>query len=149
MLKPDVSTIEAVRATIAAAKSVALTDPAGGAPIGRHIMDVSQKFGFREELRARVKPVVGSGEDVAIAVEKGEADIGITLNSEIASVRGVAIGGTLPPEMQLQIIGYGVVTSNSRHSGAGQALIDFMLSSASKKTMKEAGIEPPRDSATK
>lgn len=140
--KPDLSTPTAVKAAVMAVKTVALTDPTGGAPIGRHIQDVAEKLGFGAELKARTKAIVGSGEDVALAVAKREADIGMTLNSEIAAVRGVDIAGNLPAAMQLRIIGYGVVTNATHYPDAGRALIDFMLSLDAKRIMQAGGIDP-------
>lgn len=90
-----------------------------------------------------MKPIVGSGEDVARAVAKGEAELGITLNSEMAVVPGVDFGGSLPGEMQLEIIGYGIVTTAARNPDAARALIDFMLTPNARRVMREGGIDAP------
>lgn len=50
--KPDLSTIEAVKRMIVGATAIALTDPAAGAPIGRHVEDVADRLGFGAELKS-------------------------------------------------------------------------------------------------
>jgi hypothetical protein len=48
------------------------------------------------DLRARTKLILGPGSEVAETVARGEADLGVTLISEILPVTGVALGGELP-----------------------------------------------------
>jgi molybdate transport system substrate-binding protein len=140
--RPDLGTPEAVKSAILAAKSVALTDPSAGAPIGTYVQQVAEKFGFGAELRSRIKPIAGSGEDVARAVSKGEAEVGISLASEIAAVPEAAYAGPLPVEMQLDIVRYGVVLSKSSEKKAARAFIEFLATPEARKVMKEKGIDP-------
>ncbi len=140
--KLNLNSAAAVRDALASATSIALTDPAGGAPIGVHVQQMAEKYGFAAELKSRVKPIVGSGEDVARAVANGEAEIGITLASEIASVQGVDVVGALPSDMQLSAIAFGVQLNRSKEPVAGKAFIEFLLSPEAKAAMKRKGVEP-------
>ncbi len=140
--KLDLSSIEAMKSAIVAAKTIALSDPAGGGPIGRYVQQAAEKFGFGADLKARTKAIVGGGEEVAGAVAKGEADLAITLASEIATVRGVQIGGFLPEQMQLVITGYGIIVSKSSVADAGKALIAYMTSPEGRKIMQDSGVDP-------
>ena len=51
--KPDVSTVEAFRAALVAARSVAYTDPAAGGTAGSHFAAVIEKLGLTEELAGK------------------------------------------------------------------------------------------------
>jgi molybdate transport system substrate-binding protein len=140
--KLDVGTPQALRQAIGRAKAVALTDPAGGGPIGRHVQQAADRLGFGAELKSKTLPIIGGGHEVAEAVKNAQADFGITLASEIASVAGIEIGGALPTEMQLSVTGYGVVMAGARDQTAAKALIDFMLKPEAKSAIKENGLEP-------
>ena len=131
-----------VRDVVASAKSIALTDPSGGAPIGLHVQQMAKQFGFADELKSRVKPIVGSGEDVARAVANGEAEFGITLASEIASVPGVEVVGALPQYMQLSVVAYGIQLKRSNAPAVARGFIDFLLSPEAKAIMRRKGVEP-------
>lgn len=134
--RPDLKTPEAVKNAIVAAKTVAMSNEA---PV---IQRGAEELGFGAELKSRTKVMVQGGRAVVEAVAKGEADLGITLTSEIAAAPGVELAGVLPSEMQLIIVGYGVLVSGTKEPNAAKSLIDFMTSSEAKKIMKEKGVDP-------
>ena len=140
--KPDLSTPDAVKRAIRAAKSVAISDPGDGAVQGRFVLDLADRFGFDAELRSRFKLVPGGGNRVAEAVVNGEADIGITLSTEIVFVDGAEIGGPLPPNMQNRGLFYAVMIAGTAQPEAAKAFIDFMVSPETKSVMRANGVEP-------
>jgi molybdate transport system substrate-binding protein len=140
--KLDLSSAEAVMRTIRAAKSVAINDPKGGSNIGRHMMELADRFAFDDELRSHFKLVPGSGDKAAAAVARGEADFGITVSSEIIVVPGVEISGPLPPEMNSNYVTYGFLVPETREVEAGRAFIEFLTTSRAKALMRAGGIEP-------
>ncbi len=87
--KPDISSPEALKRTLLAAKSIVYTDPAVGGASGIHFEKVLDRLGIAKEVKAKsilnaraaIKP---SAEFVA----RGEAELGIQLISEIVSVPG-------------------------------------------------------------
>ena len=60
----------------------------------------------RAEVRSRTKLIPGPGSDVAQAVAKGEADMGVTLISEILPVPGASLGGELPADFMTPTVMY-------------------------------------------
>lgn len=140
--KPDLSTPDAVKAMIRAAKSVAVSDPRDGTAQGRFVLGLADRFDFDADLRSRFKLIRGSGDKVAEAVAKGEADIGITLSSEVVFVKGVEIAGPLPPQMQNRAVFYAVLITGTAHPDVAKAFINFMLSEEAKSVMKSNGVEP-------
>jgi molybdate transport system substrate-binding protein len=134
--KPDLNSPEAVKNAVIGAKIVALSNEAP------FLQKIADKFGFGPELKSRAKIIGAGGRAVAEAVAKGDADLGITLASEIAVVPGVELAGLLPPEMQLVISGYGVLITGTKEPDAAKALLDFMTSPTAKKIMRQKGVEP-------
>jgi molybdate transport system substrate-binding protein len=94
----DVSTPDSVKRTILTAKAVALSDPKAGTQLGATFIGAADRLGIGIgiDLRSRVKLIPGPGSDVAEAVARGDADLGVTLISEILPVTGAAPGGELP-----------------------------------------------------
>jgi molybdate transport system substrate-binding protein len=140
--KLDLSTPEAFKRAILAAKAVAISDPKSGSNVGRFFMALADRFAFDEELRSRLKLIDGSGDKVCEAVLRGDADFGITISSEIAPVEGVEISGALPPSMNIIQNSIGFLVPGAEHVEAGKALLKFMISPESKSLLKTKGIKP-------
>src|SRR5439155_7448585 len=96
--RPDISSVEAFKKTVLAAKSVAYIDPAAGGSSGIYVSDLLDKLG----VAAQVKPkaVLIHGGAVAEHIAKGEAEVGIHQISEILPVKGITLVGPLPREIQ-------------------------------------------------
>jgi len=90
--KLDVSTPGGLKQAVLLAKTVALSDPKAGTQLGATFLGAADRLGFGADLRSRTKLILGPGSDVAEAVARGEAELGITLISEILPVTGVALG---------------------------------------------------------
>ena len=140
--KLDLGTPDAVKRAILAAKAVAINDPKGGSNIGRFVMALADRFAFDAETRSRFKLLPGGGDAVANAVLNGDADFGITISSEILSVKGTEIAGPLPPEMNDLIVAYGFLVPGTKHAEAGTVFINFLLSGEAKRLLKANGIDP-------
>jgi molybdate transport system substrate-binding protein len=140
--KLDLSTPDAVKRAIRAARSVAINDPKGGSNIGRYMMDLADRFAFDDELRSRFKLIPGSGDKTSEAVARGDADFGFTISSEIIVVKGVEISGPLPPEMNSTFVTYGFLVPGTQQAEAGMAFVNFMASPTTKAMLRTQGIEP-------
>ena len=85
--RPDVSTPEALKRTLLAAKTVVITDPATGGISGVHFMEVLGKLGITDEMKSRLVPQSAAGAH-ARRVVSGEADLAVQAEHEIRCVRG-------------------------------------------------------------
>src|SRR5215510_9169834 len=96
--KPDVSSVDAFKKALLAAKSVAYIDPAAGGSSGIYVAGLLDKLGIAAEVKPKAKLIPGGA--VAEHVAKGEAELGIHQISEILPVKGVTLVGPLPAEIQ-------------------------------------------------
>jgi molybdate transport system substrate-binding protein len=140
--KPDLSTPESVKHAVIAAKSIALSDPKANSPIGTYFMNVADRFGFGGELRSRLVLIQGGGVAVAEAVARGEAEMTVTLMSEILSAPGAEVAGPLPSQMQDIIVTSAILVPGGREPEGGAALIKFLTSPEAVKVFKSKGQDP-------
>ena len=91
---PDISTVEAFKHMLLAAKSVAYIDPAAGGSSGIYVAKLLERLGIAKEVNA--KAVLVHGGAVADHIADGEAEIGIHQISEILPVKGATLVGPLP-----------------------------------------------------
>ena len=140
--KPDISTPEAFRAALLAAKSVAYSDPAGGGASGVHFAKVLEQLGIAQQVNARAK--LGRGVPNAEFVTKGESDIAIQQLPELMTVAGVDIVGPLPAALD-NITGFSAaVLSSSANAQAARALVDYLASPESIALLRSRGFSPAR-----
>ena len=138
--KPDVGSVDALKRTLLAAKSIALGDPAAGGGAGVYTAGLMQRLGLAEEIKAKTK-LVKSGTEVAEAVAKGEVEIGIGVGSDAAIVPGLD-ATPLPTGAQSYSVYVAGISSGSKQADAGKALIAFLTSPAVKQALKANGFEP-------
>jgi molybdate transport system substrate-binding protein len=141
--KPDISSVEAFRRTLLAAKSIVYTDPATGGASGIHFEKVLDRLGIAKEIKAKsilnAQPATTPSAEI---VARGDAELGIQLISEIVSVPGAELLGPLPGDLQaMNVIFAGVVTT-ARESDAARRLFSFLRSHDAANVIKAAGMEP-------
>src|SRR2546428_3967902 len=97
--KPDISSVEAFRKVLLAAKSIAYSDSASGIYLSTTLF---ARLGVAEQLAGKSRKVQGppSGEPVAAVVARGEAEIGFQQVSELIHEPGVDYVGPIPAELQ-------------------------------------------------
>jgi molybdate transport system substrate-binding protein len=140
--KLDVSTPDGVRRAILMAKTVALSDPKAGTQLGATFIGAADRLGFGADLRSRTKLILGPGSDVAEAVARGEADLGVTLISEILPVTGVALGGELPPNIMPPTVIHAFLMSGAKHRETAKVFLDFLRSPDARRIIEAKGMKP-------
>ncbi|HZZ91952.1 MAG TPA: substrate-binding domain-containing protein [Usitatibacter sp.] len=140
--KPDISTVDAFRDTLLAAKSIAYSDSGSGTYLSTQLF---AKLGVADAVKARSRKVRGppSGEPVAAVVARREADLGFQQVSELIHVPGTTYVGAIPAELQPGFTFAGALTTSAREPEAGAALIRFLASPAAAPTLEKAGLAPP------
>ena len=140
--KPDISTVEAFKRAMLAAKSVSYADPARGGGSGIHFASVLQRLGIFEEMKPKTKLV--QGDESVQLVAKGEAEIAAVNTPVILREPGVELVGPLPAELQNTVdfvffVGVGV---NAKEPEAAKALIKYLLAPDAARVIKAKGLEP-------
>jgi len=134
---PDISSSEAVKRALLAAKTVAYSDSASGVYVSTEMFD---KLGIKEQMKdkARKIPATPVGEIIA----KGEAELGFQQISELKPVKGIDIIGQLPSDLQkITVFSAGIATV-SREPEAAKALINYLASPAARQTIVDSGLDP-------
>lgn len=137
---PDISSVDAVKRLIVAARGIAYVDPAGGGTSGIYFVQMVERLGLAEVLRAKARPKMGGY--AAELVASGEADVVFHQISEIMPVRGVRLVGPLPAELQLVTTYAAGLAANPREAGAARAFIGLMNSPAAEPAIRAAHMEP-------
>ena len=139
--KPDISSVEAFRATLLAAKSIAYSDSGSGTFLSTTLFP---KLGVADQIAVKSRKVRGppSGEPVAAVVARGEAEIGFQQVSELIHVSGVTYVGTIPTELQPGFTFAVALTSKAEQPEAASSLIRFLTSPDAAATIVKAGLTP-------
>jgi molybdate transport system substrate-binding protein len=140
--KIDTTTPDGVKQAVLAAKTVMLSDPKAGTQLGATFLSAADRLGFGADLRSRTKMILGPGSDVAAAVAKGEADMGVTLISEILPVAGAALGGELPPSIMPPTVMHAFMVSGAKDPETARVFLDFLRSADARKIIEAKGMKP-------
>jgi len=140
--KLDVSTADGVKQAMLMAKTVALSDPKAGTQLGATFLNAGDRLGFGADLRSRTRLIPGPGSDVAAAVARGEADLGVTLISEILPVPGVALGGELPSSIMPPTVIHAFLVSGAKDVDSAKAFLDFLRSADATRIIEAKGMRP-------
>ena len=142
--KPDISTVETLRSTLLAAKSIAYSDSGSGTYLSTTLFP---KLGIADEVAGKSRKVRGppSGEPVAAVVARGEAEIGFQQVSELIHVPGITFVGAIPAEVQPVTSFAAALTGTVQQPQAASALIRFLASPEAAPAITKAGLKPPSE----
>jgi molybdate transport system substrate-binding protein len=139
--RPDVSSPEALRRALLAAKSIGHTAPAGGGITAAHVMKLFERLGIAAEVTPKVKLAAGGPNGrVSVLVSSGEAEIGLQQVSELMTNPDVEVIGMLPAELQ-QITTYSAgITAGARQPEPARALIRHLAAPEATAIYKTKGL---------
>ncbi len=138
---PDLSSPEAFKKAILAARSISYVDPKAGGTSGTYMAGLFQRMGIAAEVSKKTV-FRNQGSEVADAVAKGEAEIGITFTSELIPNKGVKVAGTLPATIQLPTNYVAAIPVGASNPDAARAFIKELKAPAGQAAIREAGLEP-------
>src|ERR1700678_1697470 len=134
--KPDISSMDALKRTLLAAKSIAYSDSASGVYLSKELFP---RLGIADQIAGKCKRI--AGEPVGAVVARGDAEIGFQQISELLPVPGIAYVGPLPPGAQKVTVFSAGVAVGAKEPEAGRAFIKFLASSAVAPVIKKSGLE--------
>jgi molybdate transport system substrate-binding protein len=141
--KPDISSPDALKRTLLAAKSIAYVDPASGGASGIHFAKVLDRLGIANEMQAKtVFPNSKTPAEVGVLVANGEAEIGVHLIQELTSVAGIDLVGPLPGDLQDTTVFSAAIMTGAKEVEAAKALLNFLRTPEAVVLIKAKGMEP-------
>ena len=135
--KPDISTTEALKRTLSAAKSIGYST----GPSGVYMIGVFQRMGIADEIKHKLKQTP-TGVFVGSIIASGEAEIGFQQVSELSHFAGVDYVGPLPAEIQQFTIFSSGIIAGAKEADAAKALVNFITAPAAAAVFKRIGMEP-------
>jgi molybdate transport system substrate-binding protein len=137
--KPDISTLDAFRRTVLAAKSVAYSASASGVYLSTELFP---KMGIWEQVKGRSRRI--ESERVASVVARGEAEIGFQQVSELLEIGGVDFVGVLPEGAQRVTTFSAGLAAGAKEPDAARQLVRFFKSPEAEPVIRRAGLAPAR-----
>jgi molybdate transport system substrate-binding protein len=137
---PDISTVDAFKKTLLAAKSVVYIDPKVGTS-GKHVAEILQRLGIAEEVNR--KATLGQGGYITEPVGRGEIELGIHQISEILPVKGVKLAGPLPAELQKYTVYVAVPVARAAQQHVISDFIKHLSGPEARERLAQAGYTSP------
>jgi molybdate transport system substrate-binding protein len=138
---PDLSTPDTFKAALLKARSVSYVNPASGGTSGTYFEGLLQRMGIAEAMKAKIVYRT-QGSEVADAVAKGEAELGISFTSELQPNKGVKVAGTLPAAIQLPTIYAAAIPTSAASGDAARAFLRTIAGPEGRAAFTKAGLEP-------
>jgi molybdate transport system substrate-binding protein len=135
--KPDVSTPDALKATLLNAPSIAFVPESAA---GAYVIKVFDRLGIGEAMKAKTKSQTMPAQ-IAPAVASGEAELGVFLVNVLIAP-GVELAGSFPAELQQELVFTSAIAADSKQADAAKAFIAFLTSPAAASVIKAKGMTP-------
>jgi molybdate transport system substrate-binding protein len=139
--RPDISTPEALKRALLAARAISYTSPAAGGASGIYFAKLLERLGIATEVNAKTKfpPPAGLSAEF---LRTGEVDLAVQQKSELLQVPGIEILGTLPDDLHMVTVFVAGVEASSAQAATGKALLDFFRTAAAAEVFRSKGLDP-------
>lgn len=138
--KPDISSPDAVKRMLLAAKSISFPDPSGGAAAGITVQEALKKLGILDQLQPKIKPSQGGARAMAM-VAAGEAEIGMTFVNAMTDP-GIDVVGSLPREVSPPTVFVGFVSTHAKDPAAAKEFLAYLSSPEAEVAFKAQHLQP-------
>jgi len=134
--KPDISSAEALKRALLAARSIACST----GPSGVYLVGLFQRMGIGDALKAKLRQV--HGEPIGKVVARGDAEIGFQQVCELLPVAGIDLIGPLPADIQEVTAFSAGLHAQAKEPTAARALVAFLTAPAAAPIIRKTGMEP-------
>jgi molybdate transport system substrate-binding protein len=138
--KPDISSPDAFKRALLAAKSVTYLNPVDGGASGIHFAGVLDRLGIAAEMKPKTV-FAPKASALGGMVANGEAEIGVIQFQLLFSVAGIDIIGPLPSDLQSITVFSAAILNGSKDATTARALISFLRSPEAAAMIKAKGME--------
>jgi molybdate transport system substrate-binding protein len=133
---PDVSSEEAVRRAVLAAKTLSYST----GPSGVYLEKLFERWGILEQIRSRIV-VAPPGVPVGSLIADGKVELGFQQLSELMTLAGIEVIGPLPPDLQIVTVFSGGISCGCTRPELARALLAYLVSPATAETKRRHGME--------
>jgi molybdate transport system substrate-binding protein len=135
-LKPDISTVDAVKRALLAAKGIGYSS----GPSGVFLADLFKAWGIWDQVGPRIMQTP-PGTPVGSILARGDVDLGFQQVSELLLYPGIQYVGPVPADMDTVSVFAGGVHTGATHPDAARDYIKFIASPAALPFIKKTGME--------
>jgi molybdate transport system substrate-binding protein len=135
--KPDISSGEAVKNAVLAARRVAYSS----GPSGFYLVDLFRTMGIAGQIKDKVKQPP-SGAQVSDLLARDEADLGFQQVSELQHRKGIDYLGPLPADIQHTTVFSAGLHAAATAPEAAKALVKFLTAPEAGPAIRKIGMEP-------
>jgi molybdate transport system substrate-binding protein len=136
--KPDISTVEAYKAALLAAKSIGYSYGCSGSNVAKGI----HELGLTEQLKAKTVRTGGGTGPVTEFLAKGDFEIGIQQTNIMMGAPGTDYVGVPPGFLNKQCQTSIALMTVSKEQDAARALLKFMASPEAAPLVRKTHVEP-------
>lgn len=134
--KPNISTSEALKQTLLAAKSIGYSTGSSGV----YVMSLLERMGIADQVKSKLKQTP-SGVRIGTIIANGEAEIGFQQISELIHEPGVDYLGPLPADVQNITVYSAGIHSGATQPEAAKELVKALTGSIAAPVIKKYGME--------
>ncbi|MFZ2736695.1 MAG: substrate-binding domain-containing protein [Burkholderiaceae bacterium] len=135
--QPDISSEDAVRLAVLAARSLSYST----GPSGVALAKLFERWGIADQIKDRII-TAPPGVPVGSLVAKGEVELGFQQLSELMHLPGIAVLGPLPPAIQIVTTFSAGVCATSRQPDAVRTMLAAMNEPQTADLKRHHGMEP-------
>lgn len=139
--KPDISSPDALKRALLAAKSITYGNPADGGASAIHFAKVLDRLGIANEVKSKTI-YAKAGRDTGDIVANGKAELGINQLQVLMPVAGIDVAGPLPGDLQATTVFAAAIVSGTKEAAASKALVNFLRTPEAQKVIRAKGMEP-------
>jgi len=139
--KPDISSPEALKRTLLAAKSIAYSEPAAGGASGVYFAKLLERMGIAEQMKPKTKYPPAGGFSAELLLT-GEAELAVQQKPELLHVAGTEIVGFLPGDLNMVTQFAAGIMLGSKNADVAKSLIAMLRSPGAKAAFNAKGLEP-------
>jgi molybdate transport system substrate-binding protein len=136
--RPDISSVEALKRALLAAKTIGHS--AGTS--GEYVVSLVSRLGLADELKPRLRQA-GNSVRVSVLLVNGEAEIGLQQASEIMHESGIDYLGQLPTELNRITVYAAGLHVAAPQPEAAKALLKALTAPDAAAAIRRAGMDPP------
>jgi molybdate transport system substrate-binding protein len=140
--RPDISTPEALKRTLLAAKSIAYSEPSAGGASGVYFAKLLERMGIAEQMKPKTKYPPPGGFSANLLMT-GEAELAVQQKPELLHVAGAEIVGLLPGDLNVVTEFAAAIMAGSKNSDAAKSLIKMLQSPEAVAVFRAKGLDTP------